>query len=113
MLGRSDRWPEWAPHIAHSVGFGPGEVGPGRWGLVFLAGVLPISAYVDKVEPGRYWRWRVGPALIGHRLEEIEQGTRIRIEIDGPLPIKAALQLAYQPIVERALKNLSRQAARS
>lgn len=112
LLGRPERWPEWAPHIKHSIGFGPGEVGPGRWGLIFLGGILPISAYIDEVDMGQYWSWQLGPVTIGHRIEELSEGSRIKIEIDGPLLAKAALQLAYQPIVENALANLSSKATR-
>lgn len=76
--------------------------------MVFI-GPAPIVAYIDEVIPGRYWSWRAGLLRIGHRLEETETGTRIKIEIDGPLPLRALAQIAYRPLVERALVNLSRQ----
>lgn len=105
------RWPEWSPHIKHSIGFGPGQVEAGQWGLLFIGGLVPLAAHIDQVEANHSWRFWLGSASLNHRVEPYEEGSLIAFDIEGPLPVKAAMQLFYQPLIERAMVNLSREAA--
>lgn len=110
-MGRPDRWHEWAHHL-RSLGFGPGEVGPGRLGIILMRGVLPALAVTGDVVPGYSWSWRVGLIRVDHLVEEEDGGSLITIALDAPLPVLAALQALYGPTVETALERLSRLAAR-
>lgn len=107
LLASPEHWPEWAPHIKHSVGFGPGLVAPGRWGLIFVAGLIPVSAYISDVVPGQSWAWQLGPLTVNHRVEPDSQGSIIAFDFQGPLPVKALAQAFYAPVVESSLVRLS------
>lgn len=111
LLASPEHWPEWAPHIRHSVGFGPGPVAPGRWGLLFVGGVLPVGAFISEVSPGESWAFQLGALTVNHRVEREGDGSLIAVDFSGPLPVKALLQAFYAPLLSEALLNLSRLAS--
>ena len=111
FLAFPERWPVWAPHLPHSVGFGPGQVAPGRWGLLFVGGLLPLGAQVTEVVPSESWAWQLGPVRVDHRVIPVASGSRISVSFEGPLLAKAALQAFYAPLLERALLALSEAAS--
>ncbi len=111
LLAHPGRWHEWAPHVRGGWGLGEPEVREGAAGFVRLLGVVPVRAVITEVDPGRSWSWRVGPALMAHRVEAAGDGCRVIIEIEAPAPIEAAMRAFYAPLVTRLLARLAAKAA--
>lgn len=111
LLSRPDRWHEWAPHVRGAWGLGEPEVEEGRSGYARLAGVVPVPARITEVVPGRSWTWKVGPARMVHRVEELPPGCLVAVDIEAPLPLEAALRAFYGPLVGLLLARLAANAA--
>ena len=111
LLARPERWHEWAPHVRGSWGLGDPLVEEGRRGYARLLGVVPVPATVTEVRDGSSWTWRVGPALMVHRVEPVADGCLVAVDIDAPTPLEAALRAFYGPLVERLLSRLAARAA--
>jgi hypothetical protein len=111
LLARPDRWHEWSPHVRGAWGLGEPEVQEGRCGYARLMGVLPVPARITEVTVGSSWSWRVGPALMAHRVEELPGGCLVVVEIEAPAPLEAPLRVFYRPLVELLLARLAEKAA--
>lgn len=111
LLARPDRWHEWAPHVRGAWGLGEPEVQEGRRGYARLAGVVPVPARITEVTPGSSWSWKVGPALMAHRVRELPGGCLVAVDIEAPGPLEGALRAFYGPLVERLLARLAEKAA--
>ena len=113
-MARPARWSEWAPHIRGAWGLGSPEVKAGRRGFVRVAGVLPVPARIVAVDRGRVWAWRVGPALLVHRVEPSPRGGSgcvVAIDLTArPAPLEATLAATYGRLVGVLVKRLARAA---
>ena len=110
LLAEPGRWREWAPHIRGATGLGEPEVSEGGRGVAWVT-VLPVPARIVSKEPGRGWRWRVGPVVLDHRAEPAGSGSRVIVEMQGPRLIEGALAVSYGPLVALLVRNLARVAA--
>jgi hypothetical protein len=104
LMARPDRWSEWAPHIRGAWGLGSPEVRPGALGAVRLLGFVPVPAQIVAKSAGRSWTWRVGPAVLVHRVEPLSSGGCV-VAIDVHAP--RALTAAYGPVVKLLLRRLA------
>lgn len=111
LLARPGLWHEWAPHVRGAWGLGDPEVEAGRRGFVRLFGLVPVPARITEVKDGRSWTWRVGPAVMAHRVEEAPGGCLVAVDIEAPAPLEAPLRAFYAPLVERLLARLAGKAA--
>ncbi len=111
LLARPERWHEWAPHVRGAWGLGEPEVEEGLRGYARLFGVLPVPARITEVSAGRSWTWKVGPALMAHRVEPLPGGCLVAVDIEAPGPLEAPLRAFYAPLVERLLDRLATRAA--
>ena len=110
LLARPERWHEWAPHVRGAWGLGEPEVQEGRSGYARLFGVVPVPARITEVTAGRSWTWKVGPALMAHRVEPRPGGCLVAVDIEAPAPLEAPLRAFYAPLVERLLDRLAARA---
>ena len=78
LMARPDRWHEWAPQLRGAWGLGQPEVRAGAVGAARLLWAVPVPARIVSVDPGRSWRWQVGPVHFDHRVD-----FRIDIEAFG------------------------------
>ena len=109
LIARPERWHEWAPHIRGAWGLGSPEVVTGRLGAVRLFGVLPVPARIVGKRPGREWAWRVGPAVLVHRVSPRRAGgCVVAVDITAPGPVEAALGATYGPLVRQLVRRLAR-----
>ena len=112
LLAEPRRWREWAPHVRGATGLGVPEVSDGSNGVAWVT-VVPVPARIVGKEPGRGWRWRVGPVELDHRAEPAGTGSRIIVEMYAPRLIEGALAVSYGPLVALLVRNLARVAAAS
>jgi hypothetical protein len=110
LLARPDRWPEWAPHVRGAWGLGAPEVREGAIGAARLFGALPVPARIVGKRAGRSWTWRVGPVEMVHRVEAVNDGCEVAIDLIAPGPLEPALAAAYGPVIEATLRRLARRA---
>jgi hypothetical protein len=104
LIARPRRWSEWAPHIRGAWGLGSPEVRDRALGAVRLLGLVPIPAQIVAKRDGRMWAWRVGPALLVHRVEAHPAGgCTVAIDMDAPRIITAT----YGPVVQVLLRRLA------
>jgi hypothetical protein len=83
-----------------------------RIGAARLLGVLPVPALVVRVEPGRRWTWRVGPAVLVHAVAPRPGGgCRVSTTLSAPGPLDGLLAAAYGPVVQLTMNRLARRAA--
>lgn len=108
LMARPRRWSEWAPHIRGAWGLGSPEVRNRALGAVRLVGFVLIPARIVAKSEGRMWAWRVGPAVLVHRVEPHPSGgCTVAIDMDAPRVITAT----YGPIVQLLLRRLASAAA--
>jgi hypothetical protein len=89
-------------------------VSAGRVGVVRVAGVVPLPARIVAVEPGRMWAWRVGPAVLVHRVEANGVGCRVAIDLSAtPAALESALAASYGRLVGVLVRRLARVAERA
>ena len=113
LLARPARWHEWAPHVRGAVGLGAPEVRSGAVGLVRLLGVVPVPARIVAKRAGRSWTWRVGPALMEHRVRELPGGRcEVAVDLSAPGPLEPALAASYGPVIAVMVRRLARLAER-
>jgi hypothetical protein len=109
LMARPSRWSEWAPHVRGAWGLGSPEVQAGTVGAVRLLGLVPVPAKVVAKRAGRMWAWRVGPAVLVHRVEpDAAGGCTVAIDMDAPRLVTAL----YGPVVQALLRRLASVAAR-
>jgi hypothetical protein len=116
LMARPVRWSEWAPHIRGAWRLGSPEVQVRRVGAVRVAGVLPVPAQIVAKRAGRMWSWRVGPALLVHRVEPLRDGDGCTVAIDltaSPPALERALAATYGRLVAVLVRRLARVAERS
>lgn len=111
LLAAPGRWHEWAPHVRGAWGLGEPVVEEGRSGYARLLGVVPVPATITEVTDGRSWSWKVGPALMAHRVEPAGDGCTVAVDIEAPEPLESALRAVYGPLVTRLLARLAAKAA--
>lgn len=114
-MARPSRWSEWAPHIRGAIGLGAPEVQVRRLGVVRVAGVVPVPARIVAKRAGQMWAWRVGPALLVHRVEPLRErdGCTVAIDLSAtPAPLEAALAATYGRLVGVLVRRLARVAER-
>jgi hypothetical protein len=74
-----------------------------------LLGVVPVPVRITAVEPGRSWTWRVGALVdMEHRVQPLERGCTVAIDLHAPRPLEAGLAKAYGPVIALALERLAR-----
>jgi hypothetical protein len=111
LLAEPSRWHEWAPHVRGAWGLGSPEVQDRRIGAARLLGVVPVPAQVVAVAPGRWWTWRVGPALMVHAVEPRPGGgCRVSVTLSAPGPLDGLLAALYGPVVQLTVDRLARRA---
>ena len=92
-----------------AVGLGSPEVRKGALGVVRLLGVLPVPARIVAKQPGRSWTWRVGPALMQHRLRALPGGRcEVAVDLTAPGPLGPALAASYGPVIGVMVRRLAR-----
>jgi Polyketide cyclase / dehydrase and lipid transport len=113
LLARPARWPEWAPHLGGAWGLGSPEVCTGAVGAARLFGAVPVPARIVAKRAGRSWTWRVGLGLVEmvHRVEPLEGGCVVAIDLNAPSALERTLALAYGPVIQGTLNRLARKAA--
>ena len=111
LLARPERWHEWAPHVRGAWGLGAPLVEEGRRGYARLLGIVPVPVTVTEVRDGSSWTWRVGPALMAHRVEPEPAGCKVAVDIEAPAVFEVPLRAFYAPLVERLLARLAARAA--
>jgi hypothetical protein len=115
LLARPDRWRQWAPQLrgARGLAAANGEVEEGRSGAALLLGAIRVPARIVRVESGRLWTWRVGPAELDHVVEPRDGGCTVATTLRAPAPVEAVLRVTYAPVVQLLMNNLARVAARA
>jgi hypothetical protein len=100
VLTDTDRWPEWGPSVS-AVRATERYIEPGATGEVQVFGGPWVPYEIVTCREFR-WTWRVArvPAT-GHRVERVDDGTRVCFEI----PLAA---LGYAPVCRRALRRIER-----
>ena len=112
LMARPALWSRWAPHLRGAWGLGEPEVRTGATGAARLLGVVPVPARILSKDDGRRWVWRVGPAVLIHRVDPRSGGgATVGTDITAPAPVEAALAVTYGPIVHALMKNLARVAS--
>jgi hypothetical protein len=106
------RWSEWAPHVRGAWGLGQSEVELGARGVVRLLGVLPVPAKITAKRAGCCWAWHVGPVALEHRIEPLDAGCVVALDLTAPPSLEAVLRRTYGPLISLLLRNLARVAAR-
>jgi Polyketide cyclase / dehydrase and lipid transport len=110
LMARPSRWSEWAPHIRGAWRLGSQEVQPGAVGAVRLLGFVPVPAQIVAKRAGRLWAWRVGPAVLVHRIEPLAGGgCEVAIDIWArPAGLESALAATYGRLVDVLVGRLAR-----
>ena len=110
LMAEPGRWSEWAPHIRGAWGLGSPEVRSRAVGAVRLLGFVPVPARIVAKRAGRMWAWRVGPAVLVHRVEPARgAGCVVAIDMQAhPPALEAALAASYGPVVDALLRRLAR-----
>jgi len=111
LLARPDAWSEWAPHLRGAWGLGAPEVEEGSRGAARVAWVVPVPAKITQKEPGRAWRWRVGPYSMEHRVEPNGSGCEVVLEVSASGPFERLFDLSYGRAIPALLGRLADAAA--
>jgi hypothetical protein len=112
-MARPDRWHEWAPQLRGAWGLGEPEVRAGAVGAARLLWAVPVPARILSVDPGRSWRWQVGPVRFDHRVEPAPGGgSRVGVDMSAPGPLESVLAATYGPLVAVLVRRLAAVAAR-
>src|SRR3954447_8494418 len=101
------------PHLRGARGLGPPEVEPGHSGWVEVLGAPLVPVTILDKDPGRSWRWKVGPVEMDHRVEPRDGGCRVAVDIEAPGPVETAVRLTYGPLVALLVRTLARVAGRT
>jgi hypothetical protein len=113
LLARPARWHEWAPQLRGAWGLGDPEVRTGARGAARLLWAIPVPARILSVDPGRSWRWQVGPMQLDHRVEPAPGGgSRVGVDLMAPGPLEALLAATYGPVIAVLVRRLAAVAAR-
>ena len=107
LLVRPDEWRHWAPHLRGAWGLGAPEVEPGSRGAARVAWVVPVPASITAKEPGRLWRWRVGPYEIEHRVEPADGGCDVVLEVEASPPLERLFDISYGMVIPALLGRLA------
>jgi hypothetical protein len=86
LIARPALWHHWAPHLRGARGLGTPEVEPGHSGWVEVLGAPLVPVTILDKDPGRSWRWKVGPVEMDHRVEPRDGGCRVAVDIEAPGP---------------------------
>jgi hypothetical protein len=113
LLARPGAWSEWAPHLRGAWGLGEPEVEPGSTGAARVAWVVPVPARITAKEPGRSWRWQVGPYSMVHRVEPRGTGCDVILEVSASGPFERVFDLSYGRVIPALLGRLADAAADS
>ncbi len=111
LLARPDAWSTWAPHVRGAWGLGAPEVRQGAFGAARLLRVIPVPAKIT-AKGERSWSWRVGPAVMAHRVAPVRGGCLVAIDLRAPGPLEPLLAATYGPVIQNMLDRLARVAAR-
>ena len=111
LLARPDAWSSWAPHVRGAWGLGSPEVRQGAFGAARLLSVIPVPAKITAKDE-RSWSWRVGPAVLAHRVVTAPGGCLVAIDLRAPGPLEPLLAATYGPVIQNMLDRLARVAAR-
>ncbi len=113
LMARPGRWHEWAPQLRGAWGLGDPEVRTGARGAARLLWAIPVPARILSVDPGRSWRWQVGPMQLDHRVEPAPGGgSRVGVDLMAPGPLEALLAATYGPVIAVLVRRLAAVAAR-
>jgi hypothetical protein len=107
LMARPGAWSAWAPHVRGAWGLGTPEVRAGAVGAARLLGVIPVPAKIT-AKSERSWTWRVGPALMTHRVVAHGSGSVVAVDLSAPGPIESALAATYGPVIQTMLNRLAR-----
>ena len=107
LLSRPDAWSSWAPHLRGAWGLGSPEVRAGAVGAARLFGVIPVPAKIT-AKSDRSWTWRVGPAVMTHRVVARGAGSVVAVDLRAPGPLEGAIAAAYGPIIQTMIDRLAR-----
>jgi hypothetical protein len=107
LMVRPSTWSAWAPHVRGAWGLGTPEVRAGAVGAARLFGVIPVPAKITE-KSERSWTWRVGPALMTHRVSARGDGSEVAVDLSAPGPLESALAAAYGPVIQTMLNRLAR-----
>ena len=114
LMARPALWSQWAPHLRGAWGLGDPEVEVGRLGAARLLGVVPVPARIVDKDQGRSWTWRVGPAVLVHRVSARSGGGAVvAVDIEAPRPVERVLATTYGPLVQVLVRRLARVAGTS
>ncbi len=102
LLARPDAWSAWAPHVRGAWGLGEPEVRQGAVGAARLLGFVPVPAKITE-KSARSWTWRVGPALMTHRVT----GNVVAIDLSAPGPLEPVLAATYGPVIQVMINRLA------
>lgn len=108
LVAQPSRWHEWSPHVRGAWGLGAPEVREGARGAARLLWALPVPAAVTRVEPGRLWRWRVGPVELDHTVDPAPGGCIVGVTFHAAPPVEALLRVSYGPWTGLLMRNLAR-----
>ena len=111
LLARPEAWSEWAPHLRGAWRLGAPEVEPGSRGAARVAWILPVPATITQKEPGRSWRWQVGPYSMRHRVEPNRGGCDVVLEVEASGPLERLFHLSYGMVIPALLGRLAVAAA--
>ena len=111
LLARPDAWSSWAPHVRGAWGLGTPEVRQGAFGAARLLSVIPVPAKIT-AKGERSWSWRVGPAVLAHRVVTAPGGCLVAIDLRAPGPLERAAGGDLRPGDPAMLDRLARVAAR-
>ena len=112
LLARPGEWSQWAPHLRGAWGLGAPEVEPGSRGAARVAWVVPVPASITAKEPGRSWRWRVGPYEMEHRVEPTDAGCDVVLEVEASPPLERLFDISYGVVIPALLGRLAAAAGR-
>jgi len=107
LMARPGAWSAWAPHVRGAWGLGSPEVRAGAVGAARLLGVIPVPAKIT-AKSERSWTWRVGPALMTHRVVARGSGSVVAVDLSAPGPLEPALAATYGPVIQTMLDRLAR-----
>jgi hypothetical protein len=108
LIARPELWRHWSPHLRGARGLGTPEVEPGHSGWVEVLGAPLVPVTILDKDPGRSWRWKIGPVEMDHRVEPRDGGCRVAVDIEAPAPVETVVRLTYGPLVALLVRNLAR-----